>query len=97
MKTITQPRFLLMASASVLAYFVIMSYLSLYHERNHVWIGAIREITIIPMLLFLLVLMVSTLYAMWVHRRSFDLKLMGSVLLQAATVFMMQNADKIFG
>ncbi|MFM7903180.1 MAG: hypothetical protein ACKPAD_14505 [Bacteroidota bacterium] len=49
------------------------------------------------MLLFLLVLMVSTLYAMWVHRRSFDLKLMGSVLLQAATVFMMQNAEKIFG
>ncbi len=97
MNKITQPRFLLMASISVLAYFVVMSYLTVVHEPQHAWIGAIREITILPMMLFLLLLMMVSLYAMWVHRRSFDLKLMGSILLQAATVFMMQNAERIFG
>jgi hypothetical protein len=97
MKNITQPRFLLMASLSVLVYFVAMSYLSIVHEPVHSWIGTIRELTIIPMLLLLLVVMVTTLYAMWVHRRAFDLRLMLSVLIQAATVFMMQNAERFFG
>lgn len=97
MNKITQPRFLLTASVFVLVYFVAMSYLTIVHEPQHIWIGTVREITILPMMLVLLLLMMVSLYAMWVHRRSFDLKLMGSVLLQAATVFMMQNAERIFG
>ncbi|MFM2189685.1 MAG: hypothetical protein ACU4F9_06880 [Arcticibacter sp.] len=97
MNKILQPRFLLLTSLSVLLYFVVMSYLTIVHEPEHVWIGTIRELTIIPLMLFLLLLMMVSLYAMWVHRRTFDLRLMGSVLLQAVTVFVMQNAESIFG
>jgi hypothetical protein len=74
-----------------------MSYLTIVHEPEHPWIGTIREISIIPLMLLLLLLMMTSLYAMWVHRRTFDLRLMASVLLQAATVFVMQNAESIFG
>ena len=97
MNKILKPRFLLLTSLSVLVYFVVMSYLTIVHEPEHICIGIIRELTIIPLMLLLLLLMMASLYAMWVHRRTFDLRLMGSVLLQAATVFVMQNAESIFG
>lgn len=88
---------MLMASISVMVYFLAMSYLTIVHERQHTWIGVIREISILPMMLFLLLLMMATLYSMWINRRTFDLRLMGSVLLQAISVFVMQNAVLIFG
>lgn len=97
MKNITQPRFLWLASLTVLIYFVLMSYLAVVHEPDQAWIGALRELTVLPMMLLLLVLMVSTLYSMWINRRTFDLRLMGSVLVQAISVFVMQNASVIFG
>ncbi|MFN5324194.1 MAG: hypothetical protein ACK5C5_04675 [Bacteroidota bacterium] len=87
-----KPNTILVCSVLVAVYFLSM--VTLTFNNQSVAVSVIRELTAIPMLLFLLVLFFFTVFAFIRTFRDFQWKLLLAFILQALAAYTMFNPEK---
>jgi membrane-bound metal-dependent hydrolase YbcI (DUF457 family) len=87
-----KPKTILICSVLVAVYFLSM--VTLTFNNQSVAVSVIRELTAIPMLLFLLVLFFFTVFAFIRTFRDFQWKLLLAFILQALAAYTMFNPEK---
>lgn len=87
-----KPKTILICSVLVAVYFLSMVILTFNNQS--VAVSVIRELTAIPMLLFLLVLFFFTVFAFIRTFRDFQWKLLLAFILQALAAYTMFNPEK---
>lgn len=87
-----KPNTILICSVLVAVYFLSM--VTLTFNNQSVAVSVIRELTAIPMLLFLLVLFFFTVFAFIRTFRDFQWKLLLAFILQALAAYTMFNPEK---